>query len=171
MNWAAVAKSEPVKAAPVDDGGAPKPRVAVVDANAIITQHGLLNLIRFADKCVTTPEVLREVRDKQSRQALAALPFTIETQEPADDSVKAGGCCRSLVWYGVIRWALGTHVGTTGSCSGQAQHPAMTPTVPFAAHNLRPQPSLPPLLYLNLQSSALLAPPATSTRCPPRMCA
>ena len=90
MNWAAVAKSEPVKAVPVHDASAPKPRVAVVDANALITQHGLLNLVRFADKCVTTPEVLREVRDKQSRATLAALPFTIETQEPADESIKAG---------------------------------------------------------------------------------
>lgn len=89
MNWAAVAKSEPAKAAPVVDVG-DKQRVAVVDANALITQHGILNLVRFADKCVTTAEVLREVRDKQSRQTLAALPFTIDTQEPLDESVKAG---------------------------------------------------------------------------------
>ena len=74
MNWAAVAKAEPAKPPPTDDGGADRPRVAVVDANALITQHGILNLVRFADKCVTTPEVLREVRDKQSRQALAARP-------------------------------------------------------------------------------------------------
>lgn len=120
MNWAAVAKSEPVKAAPVDDGGAPKPRVAVVDANAIITQHGLLNLIRFADKCVTTPEVLREVRDKQSRQTLAALPFTIETQEPADDSVKAGGCPGRVAWSEMTWWALGMHMGQPHNCSGPA---------------------------------------------------
>lgn len=46
--------------------------------------------MRFADKCVTTPEVLREVRDKQSRAALEALPFTIETHEPGPDAVKAG---------------------------------------------------------------------------------
>ena len=46
--------------------------------------------MRFADKCVTTPEVLREVRDKQSRAALEALPFTIETQGPGPDAVKAG---------------------------------------------------------------------------------
>ena len=49
--------------------------------------------VRFADKCVTTPEVLREVRDKQSRAALAALPFTIETREPAEESIKAGERC------------------------------------------------------------------------------
>ncbi|KAL4438664.1 hypothetical protein ABPG77_006268 [Micractinium sp. CCAP 211/92] len=89
MNWAAVAAAPVAPAAPTDSGDAPKPRVAVVDANALITQHGLLNLARFADKAVTTPEVLREVRDKQSRATLAALPFTIETYEPDEEQVKA----------------------------------------------------------------------------------
>ena len=132
MNWASVAAAPAPKAPAAPDAGPDKPRVAVVDANALITQHGLLNLVRarrsmhaplnfgsaaaaaaaaaskpsptrdysaslpqvrFADKCVTTPEVLKEVRDKQSRQTLATLPFTIETREPDEDSVKAGGCC------------------------------------------------------------------------------
>ena len=126
MSWAAIAKAEPVKAAPAAEPSESKPRVAVLDANALITQHGILNLVRpacmramrttcsgqplppplpapftpcvatvpvqvrFADKCVTTPEVLREVRDKQSRATLEALPFAIETREPAEESVKAG---------------------------------------------------------------------------------
>ena len=89
--WAAIAGTEPAKAAPVAAVSASKPRVAVVDANALITGTGLLNLARFADRVVTVPEVLREVRDKQSRATLAALPFTIETREPDDDSTKAGG--------------------------------------------------------------------------------
>ena len=59
MNWAAVAAAPVAPAAPADSGDTPKPRVAVVDANALITQHGLLNLVRFADKAVTTPEVRR----------------------------------------------------------------------------------------------------------------
>ncbi|KAL4854488.1 RNA-binding protein NOB1 [Chlorella vulgaris] len=59
MNWASVAKSEPPKAAPVKSGGA-RPSFVVLDANALITQHGLLNLA-LAEKVVTTPEVLREV--------------------------------------------------------------------------------------------------------------
>ena len=71
----------------------------MVDANALIAGTGLLDLVRFADRCVTTPEVLREVRDKQSRAALEALPLTVETQEPAEESVKAsewsGGGCKS----------------------------------------------------------------------------
>ena len=134
MSWAAIAKAVPVKAEPAAEPSESQPRVAVLDANALITQHGILNLVRpacmramrscsgrrrrrrclrcrccrcclhpfnpcfgtvplqvrFADKCVTTPEVLREVRDKQSRATLAALPFAIETREPAEDSVKAG---------------------------------------------------------------------------------
>ncbi|PSC73917.1 RNA-binding NOB1 [Micractinium conductrix] len=89
MNWASVAATAAPVAAPAAPTDGPKPRIAVVDANALITQHGLLNLARFSDKCITTPEVLREVRDKQSRASLAALPFAIDTQEPAEDSVKA----------------------------------------------------------------------------------
>lgn len=88
MNWASVAKSEPPKAAPVKSGGA-RPSFVVLDANALITQHGLLNLA-LAEKVVTTPEVLREVRDKQSRSTLDALPFTLEQIDPLEDSVKAG---------------------------------------------------------------------------------
>lgn len=135
MDWATVAKSQPVAAPSTEPDGEAKPRVAVVDANALITQHGILNLVRgahrgaacmprlcaaarwppppplaaacswlktsrprallqarYADRCVTTPEVMREVRDKQSRAALEALPFKIETREPSDESVKAGAC-------------------------------------------------------------------------------
>lgn len=98
--WAAIARSQPAKPAfSAADG--PGPRVAVVDANALITGAGLLDLVKFADRCVTTPEVLREVRDKQSRQTLAGLPFSIDTQEPAEESVKAGKCwirCLGVGW-------------------------------------------------------------------------
>ena len=122
MDWAAIAKAPAPQAVPDDDGGLEKPRVAVVDANAIITQHGLLNLARFADKCVMTPEVLREVRDKQSRQALAALPFTLQTQEPLEESVKAG-----TWWAGGGGWG-GVVVGGQQGTSAAAAAPA---TVPF----------------------------------------
>jgi RNA-binding protein NOB1 len=90
MSWAAIAKSEPVKAAPVVVIEKERQSVAVIDANAIINGNGLLNLMRSAEKIVTIPEVLREVRDKQSRAALEALPFKITTQEPSEESVKAG---------------------------------------------------------------------------------
>ena len=91
-SWAAIAKTEPTKAAEVPMDTEAKPRVAVIDANAIITGTGLLNLMRVADRVVTIPEVLKEVRDKQSRTVLASLPFKIETQEPTEDSVHAGEC-------------------------------------------------------------------------------
>lgn len=89
-SWAAIAKTEPIKAAPVVVEEKVRPSVAVIDANAIINGHGLLNLMRSAEKVVTIPEVLREVRDKQSRATLEALPFTIKTQEPSEESIKAG---------------------------------------------------------------------------------
>lgn len=88
-SWAAIAKSPAVAAAPILDDDEQKLRIAVLDANALITGEGLLNLLRFADKAVTTSEVLKEVRDKKSRQAMASLPFSIETREPSDESTKA----------------------------------------------------------------------------------
>jgi RNA-binding protein NOB1 len=87
-SWAAIAKTEPVKARAAPVVPDKKPRTAVIDANAIIN-GGLLNLMRSAERAVTVPEVLREVRDKQSRAWLAALPFTIETQEPSEEAVRA----------------------------------------------------------------------------------
>lgn len=89
-SWAAIAQKEPVKAAEAPLQIESKPKVAVIDANAIISGDGLMNLMRFAERVVTIPEVLKEVRDKQSRSILAALPFKIETQEPSDESLKAG---------------------------------------------------------------------------------
>eukprot|EP00887_Chlorella_sp_A99_P000508 scaffold17.g508.t1 len=100
MSWAAVASTPAPAPAPAVDAG-PAKRVAVLDANALIAGAGLLNLARLADRCVTTPEVLREVRDKQSRQALEALPFEIETLEPEEESVKAGE-------RGIVRFARAT---------------------------------------------------------------
>ena len=91
MSWAAVAKSEPAKVVQKEEESDSKPRIAVVDANAIISGEHLLSLMRFNEKVVTVPEVLKEVRDKQSRQALQSLPYTIHSQEPAEESVKAGG--------------------------------------------------------------------------------
>ncbi len=88
--WASIAKTEPPKPAPVVVVEKVRPSVAVIDANAIISGTGLLNLMASTEKVVTIPEVLREVRDQQSRAALAALPFTIHTQEPTEESVKAG---------------------------------------------------------------------------------
>ena len=181
MNWASVAATAAPVAAPAAPTDGPKPRIAVVDANALITQHGLLNLARFSDKCITTPEVLREVRDKQSRASLAALPFAIDTQEPAEDSVKAG--------KGELRRGGGEMLskeGAAGTCivaaqrvSAAARAPPMSPpALPLAAaarccaraalpHAHR----LPPPDLIPLQWSSLRGQPATSTPSLLLMCA
>lgn len=94
-SWATIAQKEPPKKFQIIDTSQEKKRVAVIDANAIIQSSGLLNLVREADRIVTTPEVLKEVRDKQSRALLASLPFKIETQDPHEESLAAGPSHRS----------------------------------------------------------------------------
>ncbi|KAJ4876216.1 Nin one binding (NOB1) Zn-ribbon like [Raphanus sativus] len=59
--------------------------MAVVDANAVI--DGSHSLTSFADKFVTVPEVLSEIRDPDSRRRLEFIPFTIETMEPSPESL------------------------------------------------------------------------------------
>lgn len=88
VSWASVAQKDPPKsgAPPPDAIGRDEP-VAVLDANAII---GRLSVRNALDRLVTIPDVLQEVRDKQSREALAALPFRVELMEPSDESLHAG---------------------------------------------------------------------------------
>lgn len=62
--------------------------VAVVDANAIIQGGDKLN--HSADRFVSVPEVLSEIRDPNSRHSLNFLPFTVDTMEPSPDSLKKG---------------------------------------------------------------------------------
>ncbi|KAL4284547.1 hypothetical protein GQ457_16G026220 [Hibiscus cannabinus] len=59
--------------------------VAVVDANAIIEGGEKLN--NTADKFVTVPEVLAEIRDPVSRHRLAFIPFSIDSMEPSPDAL------------------------------------------------------------------------------------
>ena len=58
----------------------------VVDTNAIVKG---LRLERLAEECVTIPEVLREIKDKQARHTLANLPFELKVVDPDDESIKA----------------------------------------------------------------------------------
>ena len=89
-SWAAIARTDAsAPAAAVRRSEAADISVAVVDTNAIISG---LQLDRVADIAVTIPEVLNEIRDKQARQTLATLPFSLDVQEPSEDSVKAGMC-------------------------------------------------------------------------------
>ncbi len=88
MSWAKVVQAEPEPAAPRP---APAPAdarsVAVVDANAIIAG---VQLHTLAEQLVTVPEVLAELRDVRTRQALEALPVRLHMREPLEDAVKAG---------------------------------------------------------------------------------
>ncbi len=86
-SWANVLKapSAPVAEAPPPSGD--PTTIAVVDANAIING---VRVERIATTVMTIPEVLEEIKDKQSRQFLATLPFGIECREPSEESVKAG---------------------------------------------------------------------------------
>lgn len=91
-SWASVAKAAqgpaaPAALAPTLDTSQKEMRVVVVDANAIING---VRLEGVADKAVTIQEVLEEIRDKQSRQFLATLPFGIEVKEPPEESMAAG---------------------------------------------------------------------------------
>jgi len=73
-------------AAPAADGAAAVRTVAVVDTNAIVRG---MHIERLADDAVTVATMLAEVRDAQSRQRLAQLPFGLSTREPAGDAVTA----------------------------------------------------------------------------------
>ncbi|KAJ8768461.1 hypothetical protein K2173_021614 [Erythroxylum novogranatense] len=59
--------------------------MAVVDANAVI--NGGDKLHHLADKFVTVPEVLDEIRDPVSRHRLSFVPFTIDSMEPSPEAL------------------------------------------------------------------------------------
>ena len=60
----------------------------VVDSGPLIKG---VRLERFgAERYVTVPEVLGELRDSQARALLESLPFELELREPSDEAMKAG---------------------------------------------------------------------------------
>ncbi|KAJ3187438.1 Nin1 binding protein [Gaertneriomyces sp. JEL0708] len=61
-------------------------KTLVVDAAPLIKSTPIGHL---AEKLVTIPEVLAEVRDKHARSALAHLPFEIQTRMPSEDAMAA----------------------------------------------------------------------------------
>ena len=92
--WAGVAsKDAPAPVAVPDASAAAQPSTAVVDANAIIAG---LRLDRIAEQAVTIQEVLKEIRDKKSREFLEGLPTILKCLEPTDESVRAGKLCHYL---------------------------------------------------------------------------
>ena len=64
--------------------------VVVVDANAII--EGGEKLHNIADKFVSVPDVMEEIRDPVSRHRFSLVPFTVETMEPSPESINKGIC-------------------------------------------------------------------------------
>ena len=96
-SWASIAKAAPQPVVPVTElaSSTDNLRVVVVDANAIINGIRLENV---ADRAVTIQEVLDEIRDKQSRQFLATLPFGIDVSEPSEESLVAGMQALCAFW-------------------------------------------------------------------------
>ena len=59
----------------------------IVDAGAIIKG---IQLQEIGEKFYTTPHVMAEVRDRQVRQQVAALPFEIHEKIPSQEAMRAG---------------------------------------------------------------------------------
>mmetsp|Transcript_23516 Transcript_23516/g.63731 ORF Transcript_23516/g.63731 Transcript_23516/m.63731 type:complete len:504 (+) Transcript_23516:21-1532(+) len=57
----------------------------VVDAGPLI--KGARLEVADAERYITVPEVLREIRDRQARSGLQLLPFDIDTKEPSDEAM------------------------------------------------------------------------------------
>jgi len=95
---------------------------AVIDANALINGNAL-GLFRLAQRFYTIQEVLEEIRDKQSRQYLQGLPFTVEVKECSEESLSAGVFVCTLALLVML-------TRLTACISSRAYH---------AAHNWEPQ--------------------------------
>ncbi len=59
--------------------------VLVVDSAPIINSSHTLSAL--AQKYVTVPEVLKELKDKATRDALEKLPFQLETKSPSEEAI------------------------------------------------------------------------------------
>lgn len=88
MSWAKIVQAQPAeKVATVPQAHLEAGSTAVVDTNAIIAG---VQLHTLAEQLVTVPEVLAELRDAKSRQALDTLPCRLHTREPSEESLAAG---------------------------------------------------------------------------------
>ncbi|GAX82336.1 hypothetical protein CEUSTIGMA_g9765.t1 [Chlamydomonas eustigma] len=87
-SWANVLKAAAPTTQPTEDTppSAQQKNTAVIDANAIING---IHIDSSQTNVVTISEVLEEIRDKQSRQFLATLPYSIEIKEPTEESLMA----------------------------------------------------------------------------------
>ena len=64
-----------------------KVKCLVIDSGAIISGHRLEHV---AEEFYTIDEVIGEIRDEQSRIALANLPFELKTRIPSDEAIAFG---------------------------------------------------------------------------------
>mmetsp|Transcript_18907 Transcript_18907/g.48335 ORF Transcript_18907/g.48335 Transcript_18907/m.48335 type:complete len:482 (-) Transcript_18907:321-1766(-) len=62
-------------------------KYAVVDSGPIIKGVRLETV--GAERLITVPEVLLEIRDRHARDRLAAMPFELETREPSSEATEA----------------------------------------------------------------------------------
>ena len=60
---------------------------AVIDTNALVDGSQLQT---YGEQLATIPEVLKEVRDKKTREYLERLPFQLQSMEPSPVSLRAG---------------------------------------------------------------------------------
>ena len=76
---------------------------AVIDTNALIDGSQLQT---YGEQLATIPEVLKEVRDKKTRDYLERLPFQLQSMEPSPVSLRAGtAASRSCKRHGVLLYS------------------------------------------------------------------
>ena len=73
-------------------------RFYVVDTNALI--HGSHQLAKLSDTFYTIPEVLAEVKDRQTKLTLGIMPFEIVVREPSPEALAAGEPARAATHTG-----------------------------------------------------------------------
>jgi PIN domain of ribonuclease len=84
-SWAAKLYQAQPTAAPEPDQSLADKRIAVVDANAIISMG--TDVRSLGDVIITTEEVVAEIKDAATRQALPQIPFVF--RPPSSDALKA----------------------------------------------------------------------------------
>lgn len=106
-SWASIATKDPqLPAEPSETAiSTVQESCAVIDTNALIDGSQLQT---YGEQLATIPEVLKEVRDKKTREYLERLPFQLQSMEPSPVSLRAGtAASTSCRWHG---WLLHSRV-------------------------------------------------------------
>lgn len=155
--WASITKSAAPAAAPepVSRPLESRQTQAVLDTNSLLAGSGTALQALAVDRYLTTQEVVDEIKDRQSRQYLAALPFPLEVKECSEESLRAGGwvggcgchrclCCRlpcrsACRASGAARWVAAAACAAAASsarahaCDTSKRRWACTPPGPLPA--------------------------------------